>query len=231
MKKQAVLLPFLVLISSFMVYGQENFTTNIEKRIVQAEIVYISFEVLPSPDDKAFTVTLVPEIDGQKIRVSEAYGDVGRGILPGKREIIWYFKSDFDGDINKVVFNVYAYQEERPSALSRVISEPSGNYKKHKTMKNIWLGGAVASAAVGGYAIIRSNSLYNDYQTATDDAEKIRKKFQTMDIVSPIAFVITGVSVSQYILQSNKQKKAQQSVSLHFSPLNDGAVLGLTFKF
>jgi hypothetical protein len=231
MRKQAVLLPFLVLISSCMVYGQENFATNIEKRIVQAEIVFISFEILPSPDDKTFTVTLVPEIDGEKIRVSEAYGDLGKNILPGKREIIWYFKSDFDGDISNVVFNVYAYEEERPSVLSRMISEPPDNYNKPKTMKNIWLGGAVASAAVGGYAIIRSNSLYNDYQTATDDAEKIRKKFKTMDIVAPIAFVITGVSASQFILQSNKQKKAQQSLNLHFSPLNDGAVLGLTFKF
>jgi hypothetical protein len=231
MKKQAVLLPFLVLISSCMLYGQENFATNIEKRIVQGEIVFISFEILPSLDEKTFTVLLVPEIDGEKIRVSEAYGDLGKNILPGKREIIWYFKSEFDGDISNVVFNIYAYEEEKPSALSRLISEPSSNYERHKTMKNIWLGGAVASAAVGGYAIIRSNSLYNDYQTATDDAEKIRKKFKTMDIVAPIAFVIAGVSASQFILQSNKQKKAQQSLNLHFSPLNDGAVLGLTFKF
>jgi|GEM_PF-5815767 len=231
MKKQAVLLPFLVLISSCMVYGQENFATNIEKRIVQGDIVYISFEVLPSPDDKTFTVSLVPEIDGEKIRVSEAYGDLGKNILPGKREIIWYFKSDFDGDISNVVFHIYAYEEEKPSALSRIISEPLSTDNKHKTMKNIWLGAAVTTGALGGYSIIRSASLYNEYQTATENAEGIRKKFQTLDIIAPIAFVMSGISVSQVIIQSKKQKKAEGIVSFHLLPVNEGAVFGLTFKF
>lgn len=231
MKKQVVFLPILILFCSYSVSGQENFAKNIEKRIVQAEIVYISFEVSPSPDDNTFTVTLAPKIDGQIIRVTEAYGDVGRGILPGKREIVWYYKTDFDGDINEVVFDVYAYEEEKPSTLIRIITEPSGDYQRHKNLKNIWLGGAVASAAFGGYAIIRSNSLYNDYQTATDDADKIRKKFKTLDVVSPIAFVITGVSVSQYFIQSKKQKEAEKMVNFHISPLNDGAVLSLTFNF
>jgi hypothetical protein len=231
MKKQAVLLPFLVLISSCMVYGQENFATNIEKRIVQGEIVFISFEVLPSPDEKTFNVLLVPEIGGEKIRVSEAYGDIGKNILPGKREIVWYFKSDFDGDISNVVFNVYAYEEEKPGALTRLISEPSSNYKRHKTMKNIWLGAAVTTGALGGYSLIRSASLYNEYPTATENAEEIRKKFQTLDIIAPIAIVLSGVSVSQVIIQSKKQKKAEQNISFHLLPVNEGAVLGLTWKF
>lgn len=227
---------FLVLTFFFSgLRGQENYATIVERRIVQDEIMYIIYDIRAIEGATYFTVELVPVYRGSRIEVSEAYGDLGNNRIVGRNEIIWYFKRDFDGDIDSVDVQVYAYREDDgvvPVVLPTIADKGlSQALQRHKTMRNIWLGGAVATGVVGGFAVIRSNSLYNDYKTAREDAADIRGKFETMDVVAPIAFVISGVCLSQAILQFSKQKKLEQRLGLHFMPVHDGLAIGFTWDF
>jgi hypothetical protein len=230
MKKRGVLFLVLAILGLGPVHSQVNYAKNIKKSIVQGDIMFIAFDIEAIEDASSFTVELIPVFQGQRIKVTEAFGDVGKNIEAGKREIVWYYSSDFTGDIHMVDVSITAFRDGEPSVLAGVVTFPS-NYKKHKTMKQIWLGASVATAAVGTFAVIRSNSLYNDYQTAREDAEDIRKQFETMDIVAPVAFIVSGICVSQVIIQAKKQKRAQQKLSMQLMPLHDGAVVGLRWTF
>jgi len=230
MKKLGIALCLLLFMAGYHGFSQENYAINIGTRFVQEEIMYISYDILDLGDAVSFHVKLTPVYLEQEIDVTEAYGDIGAGIKPGKKEIVWYFKSDFPGDINEVEINIHAYKEPAPTALGGVVTFPS-HYKKHKTMKNIWMGAAIGTGAVGGYALLRSNSVYNDYKTARADAEDLRKQYETLDKIYPAAFVLCGVSATMMIIQMNKQKKAGRGISFHIVPFADGMVAGLSWEF
>ena len=216
-------------------YGQRNYATIVDKRIVQDEIMYISYDIRANDGATYFSVELIPTYRGSRIKVSEAYGDLGSNRLIGRNEIIWYFKRDFDGDIDSVDVQVFAYREDEgvvPVEVAPVADrELSTALQRHKTMRNIWLGGAVATGAVGGFAVVRSNSLYNDYKTAREDAADIRGRFKTFDVIAPVAFIVSGVCLSQAILQFSKQKKLEQRMGLHVIPLHEGLAIGFTWSF
>lgn len=216
-------------------HGQQNYATIVDKRIVQDEIMYISYDIRASDGATYFTVSLVPAYRGVRIDVSEAYGDLGSNRVLGRNEIIWYFKRDFDGPIDSVDIQVYAYREDDDVVPEVVVPVAdtglSAAWQRHKTMRNIWLGGAVATGAVGGFALIRSNRLYDDYKTAREDAADIRGRFETLDIIAPVAFVVSGVCLSQAILQFSKQKKLEQRMGLHVMPAHEGLAVGLTWHF
>lgn len=226
----------LVLVFFFNgLYGQKNYATIVDKRIVQDEIMYISYDIRANDGATYFTVTLVPAYRGIRIDVSEAYGDLGSDRILGRNEIIWYFKRDFDGDIDSVDIQVYAYREDDAVVPVEVVPVTDKGlslaWQKHKTMRNIWLGGAVVTGAVGGFALIRSNSLYDEYKTAREDAADIRGRFETLDIIAPVAFIISGVCLSQAIIQFSKQKKSEQRMGLHVIPTHEGLAVGFLWRF
>jgi hypothetical protein len=105
------------------------------------------------------------------------------------------------------------------------------NFRKYKTKKNVWLTTALVTGGAGVLAMIKSNSLYNDYQTAEDDAADIHRKIETYDIVYPVAFGIAAVSAVNFIIQAGKQGKAKKQLSFHPMVLPDGGGVCLTFKF
>ena len=51
-------------------------------------------------------------------------------------------------------------------SIMKVVKLGSGNeqdVQKHKKLKNIWLGSAIASAGIGGYCLVKYNKVYNDW--------------------------------------------------------------------
>ncbi|HOY96015.1 MAG TPA: hypothetical protein PK509_09775 [Catalimonadaceae bacterium] len=107
----------------------------------------------------------------------------------------------------------------------------SADFRKHKTQKGVWLASTLVSSGIGLMTMGRSNKLYDEYQTAQEDAADIHKKIETLDIVTPIAFGVAGISALNFIIQAGKQAKAKKQISFHPLYLPDGGGATLTFKF
>jgi hypothetical protein len=120
-------------------------------------------------------------------------------------------------------------------SIMKVVALGKGNeqdMQKHKRLKTIWLGSAVASAGIGGYCLVKSVGLYNDSKTTTtDDPEELRKESKTYGVVGAVALVVSGVCITEVIIQSKKIKAAEQSLSMHFIPLDKGGAVGLAWSF
>jgi hypothetical protein len=118
------------------------------------------------------------------------------------------------------------------NTITKVLSLGQGNLQdlqKHKKLKNIWLGSAVATAGIGGYCLIKSNSLYNDWKK--EGTDELKKKYKTYGIAGPAALVLSGVCISQVIVQSKKIKTAEKAMSMNLIPLDDGCIVELAWNF
>lgn len=117
--------------------------------------------------------------------------------------------------------------------ISRVTSNKPINlaFKKHKTLKTIWLTTGLVSSGIGIYSVIEANKLYDDYKVAETEAANIHKKIEAYDIVAPVAFGLSGVSVLNFFIQAGKQSKAKKQVSLQPMYLPNGGGAMLTLKF
>jgi hypothetical protein len=116
--------------------------------------------------------------------------------------------------------------------ILKPVSIGNGNeedLKKHKTLRTIWLGSFVASAGAGTYFLVESHNLFEEYKTTGD--KKLDDKSDTYMVIGTAALVVSGVCISQVIIQSIKIQKLKQSVSLNLIPLDRGAVVGLAWNF
>jgi len=118
------------------------------------------------------------------------------------------------------------------NTFTKMITLGQGNLQdiqKHKKLRTIWLGSAVATAGIGGYFLIKSNSLYNDWKKQGTD--ELKKKYKTYGVIGPAALVVSGVCISQVIMQTKKIKTAEKSMSMNLLPVRDGCVAELTWNF
>ena len=99
------------------------------------------------------------------------------------------------------------------------------DFKKYKKRKNIWLGGTVVSAALGGYFLYSANKHYDEYQTATENATDLHNQIKTEDIIWPIAFGVSGACGIMTIINFSKQGKAKKQIGLSAIPMNGGGML------
>lgn len=104
-------------------------------------------------------------------------------------------------------------------------------YKNHKSIKTYWMVGGVASLGVSAYTLSQSIKFYDEYKTATTDAEEIRKKYRTYGAISGITFGLSAVCVVQFCIHSKKQKAGSNQVLLKLNPIQDGALISLAYKF
>ena len=122
---------FLLLMVFFSnsAFSQENFASNISKSVSDGEKLLITYDLVPGDNSKSFSVILLLTYQGQQVEASSAYGDIGSNISPGKEKaIVWYFKDDFDGDINNVDVDVLAYKENEPQAIFEIASVGNKGY-------------------------------------------------------------------------------------------------------
>jgi PKD repeat protein len=110
-------------------FSQENFASNVSKSISDGEKLLITYDLVPQDNAKSFSVILLLTHQGRQVEASSAYGDIGSNIAPGKEKaIVWYFKDDFDGDINSVEVDVLAYRENEPQAIFKIASVGNKGY-------------------------------------------------------------------------------------------------------
>lgn len=120
------------------------------------------------------------------------------------------------------------------NSISKVVSLGMKNaqeLQKHKTLRTVWGGGAVLTAGIGGYSLVKSNNVFNDWKTATTDADKLKKEYKTYDAIGAASLVVSGVCISQVILQSLKIRKINQSVAMNIVPIDKGGAIVIALEF
>jgi hypothetical protein len=101
--------------------------------------------------------------------------------------------------------------------------------QKHKTLKTIWLGSAIATAGFGGFCMLKYYKLEDKYRTS-DDLE-FRKEAKTYRTVGIATLVVSGACISQVIIQSKKIRAVEKPMSMNLIPVEKGCVLGLALNF
>jgi len=112
-----------------------------------------------------------------------------------------------------------------------LVNDPSIKARKHKKGRNIWFASAVISAGVGTYSMIRSNTLYEEYQNAGSEASDIRKQIETLDIITPITYSVAAICLTGFIIKSVKYRKAEKNISLNTYPIKNGVLFSMLYQF
>lgn len=112
-----------------------------------------------------------------------------------------------------------------------LIKDPSIKALKHKKRRNIWFGSAIGFAGIGTYSMIRSNSLYEDYQNAGSEASNIRKQIETLDIITPIAYSFAAICSAGFIIKSIKYNKIKENISFNTYPIKEGMLFSMLYQF
>jgi len=125
---------FILFILSFLVLckvgiSQNNFASNVTSSVSGDEKLLITYDIKNPGNSKSFNVIVMLTYEGSQINASSVYGDIGSNIKPGnEKAIVWYFKNDFDGNIENINIDVFAYKENEPQAIFKIVSSSNNNY-------------------------------------------------------------------------------------------------------
>ena len=103
--------------------------------------------------------------------------------------------------------------------------------QKHKTLKHVWLCTVIVSSVAGVISVAQLMKYFNEFKTATTDADQLKSKYKTYGVVSGIAFGMTAICGVQVYIQARKQSATAKQVALQLTPIHDGAFLSLQYKF
>lgn len=105
--------------------------------------------------------------------------------------------------------------------------------KKHKTLKTVYLGSAVATVGASGFCLLKSISLNKDWRTEADPVkqDELKKQYKTFGVIGATALVVASVCVTEVFIQSKKIKASEQAVSMYYIPVDKGAFVGLAWNF
>lgn len=126
--------------------------------------------------------------------------------------------------------SIFINENENTQIDAHMEIDPTILIMKHKKKKVFWLTSTIVSAGIGCFSFLTANNLYEDYQNATTDADNIRKKIQTYDKISPAAFGIASICLTEFIIHASKQGKAKRKLSLYSSFTEDSESM-LTFQY
>lgn len=101
----------------------------------------------------------------------------------------------------------------------------------HRRRSNIWLIATLVSTSASIYSYSQMNKLYDEYQTATTNATEIHKKYSTYKIVYPITMGVAGFSLTNFIVQKAKQKKAANTLNLSVNTNLNYNIVGIIYNF
>ena len=208
-------------LTSFSLLSQTSKIENTQVKISSTlDTMYIQYDLA----GKLKTGTIRLEVSDQKnksIQPKNIFGDIGKGIKPGKdKTIIWDMNADrldFSGSSLKV--------------------KVTGNVYIPPVKKKVWIPwfyiAAGASAVTGTYANIRANQLYDNYSqsSATDEAEKFHSDAANMLKLSRIAFGAAAVFGTAGIIVHTRHNKHKNSFALNYSTFKDANSIMLTYKF
>ena len=173
---------------------------------------------------------------GNLVEAKTLYGDVGNNILPGdNKTIIWDMAADGFNKRN-IILNamvvadlvVESFYEKEIVETPPVIIKPD----KDRWM-NWWFVAAGASATAGVLSYMKSNALYDDYNSIanTTDANNQHGKIKDYDMLGNIAFGLAGAFGVTGVIVQVKHNKQKKELAIRYKPVNEGAGIGLVFKF
>jgi PKD repeat protein len=210
-------------VADFKIIGFEN----LKKQSVP---ITIEFKNLSSANADSFSWDFGDPNSGRKKNTSTESDPSHRYKNPGQYQIGLTAKSSFSGLSATKTMEIVL-----PGKPAKEAAEPTKNtlsdYDKQKKMKTIWLASTITTAGVGGILLLKSNSLKNDYKTATDDAESIREQYKTLGTVFPIFFAAAIFSGVQTAIHAKKQSSAKTQLSFQVSPDNRMVWLSLLIIF
>lgn len=108
--------------------SQENYASNISTSISDDEKLLITYDIKANDGTKSFRVILMLTHNGTKIQTDKIYGDVGSVEAGSEKAIVWYFKGDFEGNINDVKVDVFADKVIEPQAIFKIVSISNNGY-------------------------------------------------------------------------------------------------------
>jgi hypothetical protein len=118
------------------------------------------------------------------------------------------------------------------NTIIKAISIGKGNIEelqKHKKLRTIWSGSAIATAGIGGFSILQYYKLEDKYRTTGDEA--FHNKSVTYRSIGIASIVVSGACISQVIIQSIKIRALDKALSVNLIPLENGCLLGLAVNF
>jgi hypothetical protein len=125
-------------------------------------------------------------------------GDIIDVISPATdKRIVWDALTEIGEIKGNIQFQI-TVDFEKMKEVQPWVTDPG--FKKHKTLKSVWLTTALISTGAGILTMTKANSLYDDYQTAGENAADIHKKIETLDVVYPVAFGIAAFSAVNFII-------------------------------
>jgi hypothetical protein len=129
-------------------------------------------------------------------------------------------------------FTITEQQREYPfTMLSDAKAMAKADFYKYKKQKNYWLAGTIASAGVGGYFYYSANKHYNEYKTATTEAEDLHDQILMEDKIWPAAFVVSGLCGVMTYINAKKQGKARKKMDFSAVPVEGGGMVSWRMEF
>lgn len=136
--KKSILFLFIVLCSTSAGIAQErNYATNVKTEFNE-ERMLITYDAVASDGNNSFEIIVMVTHIGQKVPANFLYGDFGSNIAAGTgKNILWYYKDDFNGNINNVKVDVFAFKQKETGVEKSVAVElPSSYEQSNATIKN-----------------------------------------------------------------------------------------------
>jgi hypothetical protein len=115
--------------------------------------------------------------------------------------------------------------------LSDAKAMAKADFYKYKKQKNYWLAGTIASAGIGGYFYYSANKHYDEYKTATNDAEDLHDQIMMEDKIWPAAFVVSGLCGVMTYISAKKQGKARKKMDFSAVPVEGGGMVMVRWNF
>ena len=98
--------------------------------------------------------------------------------------------------------------------------------------KNIWMVSALVSSVAGTFTYVQSESAYKKYQSTTADFDNLYKRVRTYDLITPIAFVVSGFCTLKFIQKSIKGGKAKRNLlNIYPRAITNGGGIGLVYNY
>jgi hypothetical protein len=122
-------------------------------------------------------------------------------------------------------------ENQTANIMANMQVDPTLVIQKHKRLKIFWLASTVITSGIGGYSLLQSKNLYDEYKTAGSNATDIRQKIEMYDILGPVAFGVSGICFVEFIIHASKQGKAKRNLNLYSSCVKSGGMMTLTYNF
>lgn len=97
-------------------------------------------------------------------------------------------------------------------------------FKRAKSMKFVFMATTLVAAGTGAYSYQKGNKLYDDYQSAIDNSDELRKQITAQDNILSVAMATTGISLVAAIIQGSRQAKFRKQLQL--TPVADNQTTG-----